>query len=56
VARIMMNMWANFAGTGDPGVPGLIEWPVWERNSDKYLYVHDALQVKTGYSGLAGQF
>ena len=45
-----MKMWAQFARTGDPNMKGLIEWPVWEQSSDKYLYVKDTLQVKTGYS------
>jgi para-nitrobenzyl esterase len=53
VSEMMMKMWAQFARTGDPNVEGLIEWPVWEQGSDKYLYVKDTLQVKTGYSRVA---
>jgi para-nitrobenzyl esterase len=47
VSEVMMKLWAQFARTGDPNIEGLIEWPVWEPNSDKYLYVKDTLQVKT---------
>jgi para-nitrobenzyl esterase len=54
VSEVMMNMWSQFARTGDPNVEGLIEWPVWKPSSDQYLYVKDTLQVRTGYSKVPG--
>jgi para-nitrobenzyl esterase len=54
VSEMMMKLWAQFARTGDPNIKGLIEWPVWEQSSDKYLYVKDTLQVKSGYSKVPG--
>ena len=52
VSEVMMNIWAQFARTGDPNVTDLAEWPVWEQESDRYLYVNDTVQVKSGYSKL----
>ncbi len=54
VAEMMMQMWSQFARTGDPNIKGFLEWPTWEPGSDKYLYVKDTLQVKTGYSKVPG--
>jgi para-nitrobenzyl esterase len=52
VAENIMKIWTNFARTGNPSVKGLIEWPAWDRNTDKYLLLTDPLQVKPGYSDL----
>ena len=48
----MQTIWTHFARTGNPSVKGLIEWPAWERTTDKYLLITDPLQVKHGYSDL----
>jgi carboxylesterase type B len=48
----MMNIWTQFARTGNPRVKGLIEWPAWNKESDQYLLISDGLQVKSGYSDL----
>ncbi len=53
VSEAMMRMWTQFARTGDPSVKGLIEWPAWDKATDRYLYIAEPLQVKSGYSGLA---
>jgi para-nitrobenzyl esterase len=53
VSEVMMKIWAQFARTGDPNINGLPEWPVWEKSSDKYLYVNDTLRIKSGYSRLS---
>jgi para-nitrobenzyl esterase len=50
VSEEMMQMWTAFARTGNPSVSGLIDWPEYEENTDKYLYIVDPLQVKTGFS------
>jgi para-nitrobenzyl esterase len=50
VSEEMMSMWTQFARTGDPSVEGLITWPAYEASTDKYLYIVDPLQVKSGFS------
>ena len=52
VAESIQTIWTRFARTGNPSVKGLIEWPAWDRETDKYLLITDPLQVKEGYSGL----
>jgi para-nitrobenzyl esterase len=52
VSEEMMQLWTAFAGTGNPNVPGLIDWPVYDPDTDKYLYIVDPLEVKTGFSKL----
>jgi para-nitrobenzyl esterase len=52
VAENIMAIWTNFARTGSPSVKGLIEWPAWDRTTDKYLLITDPLQIKDGYSDL----
>jgi para-nitrobenzyl esterase len=53
VSEYMMQMWTQFARTGNPSVKGLIYWPPWEPFTDKYLYIAEPLQVKLGYSKVA---
>jgi para-nitrobenzyl esterase len=50
VSEVMMTVWAQFARTGKPSVKGLIEWPARDKVSDRYLYITEPLQVKSGYS------
>jgi para-nitrobenzyl esterase len=52
ISEAMMKMWTQFARTGDPSISSNIKWPAWEQSSDVYLYVKDALQIKSGYSKL----
>jgi len=52
VAENMQTIWTHFARTGNPSVKGLIDWPAWERTTDKYLLITDPLQIKQGYSDL----
>jgi para-nitrobenzyl esterase len=53
VSEMMMKIWAQYARTGNPGVKSLVEWPVWEPDTDQYLYVSDSLQIKPGFSRVA---
>ena len=48
----MMTLWVHFARTGNPSVEGLIEWPAWDSDTDKYLVIDDPLEVKSGFSDL----
>ena len=50
VSEALMKMWTQFARTGDPNVEGIIEWPAYKKEEDKYLYVADPLEIKTGFS------
>ena len=49
----IMQMWTQFARTGNPSVPGLVEWPAYDATSDKYLALDMPLQVKSGFSLIA---
>jgi carboxylesterase type B len=51
----MMKTWTQFARTGNPNIAGMITWPAWQKRSDKYLYISERIQVKSGYSGIAQQ-
>jgi para-nitrobenzyl esterase len=52
VADNMMRMWTQFAKTGDPGIPGLVSWPAWEKSGDQYLLITESLKVRSKYSQL----
>ena len=53
VSENMMAMWTQFARAGDPNVNGLITWPAYDAAADKYLYIAEPLQLKTGFSKVA---
>jgi hypothetical protein len=48
VAQNTMKIWTQFAKTGKPSVPGLIEWPAYTKETDQYLVIGPKLEVKTG--------
>lgn len=48
VAKAMVSMWVQFARTGNPSVPGLIEWPPYDATADRYLRIGKPLEVRTG--------
>ena len=50
VSEAMMKMWTQFARTGDPNVEGMIQWPAYNKEDDKYMYIADPLEIKTGFS------
>jgi para-nitrobenzyl esterase len=50
VSENTMAMWAQFARIGNPSIKGLVSWPAWDSFSDKYLYIADPLQIKSGFS------
>ncbi len=53
ISENMMAIWAQFARTGNPNVKGLVPWPPYESATDRYLYISDPLQVKSGFSKVA---
>ena len=48
VADNVMAMWTSFAEDGDPSVPGLIDWPPYTRENDRYLDIGAELVVGKG--------
>lgn len=48
VANHTMALWKQFAKTGDPSVDGLIDWPAYTSDGDRYLDISAELKVKTG--------
>ena len=48
VAEWTLQMWAQFARTGDPSVQGLIEWPAYTEDNGTFLDIGGSLEVKTG--------
>jgi para-nitrobenzyl esterase len=53
ISESMMKIWAQFAKTGKPSVKGLIDWPAYEKTTDKYLYISNPLEIKDGFSKVA---
>jgi para-nitrobenzyl esterase len=50
VSEAMMGLWTGFARTGKPQAEGIPEWPAYSALDDRYMYVNQTLEVKTGYS------
>ena len=53
VFETMMNLWTNFAKTGNPSLKGVIDWPAWDTTTDRYLYIDESIEVKSGFSKVA---
>ena len=45
LSKSMMNYWVNFAKTGNPNGPGLLEWPAYKSESDLNLEFSDTLHT-----------
>jgi para-nitrobenzyl esterase len=52
VSEAMMKMWTRFALTGDPNIEGMIQWPAYNKEEDKYMYFADPLEIKAGFSNI----
>jgi hypothetical protein len=37
---------------GNPSKKGIIEWLAWDKVDDRYLYVAETIEVKSGHSDL----
>ena len=48
VADQASKIWAQFAKTGDPSVPGLVQWPKYTEATNAYLDIGAPLEVKRG--------
>jgi para-nitrobenzyl esterase len=53
VSEAMMAMWTQFAKMGNPSIKGLIDWKAWQPDTDRYLYIAEPLQVRSGFSKIA---
>ena len=53
VSETMMNVWTNFAKTGDPNIKGLVEWQPYDESTDRYLYITEKLEMRSGFSRVA---
>jgi para-nitrobenzyl esterase len=53
VSDAMVDIWTQFARTGNPSIKGLVEWPAWDQVTDQYLYISEALEIRSGYSDLS---
>jgi para-nitrobenzyl esterase len=51
VASETAQVWAQFARTSNPSVPGLIEWPAYTEENNTYLDIGAPLTVKTNVQG-----
>ena len=50
VAETAMTLWSNFAKTGDPSIPGVLEWIPYTSDNDLYLELGVAPEMKEGQS------
>ncbi|MEH6389917.1 carboxylesterase/lipase family protein [Pseudomonas profundi] len=48
VIERMLMIWTNFAKTGDPGIPGEIDYPEYEAQAQQYVELSDVAEVKSG--------
>ena len=47
---LMAALWTQFARTGDPSLPGVVEWPTFGVATEEYLYVGDPVQARGRFS------
>lgn len=52
VVNTVMTLWANFAKTGDPSIPGIVEWTPYTRDNDLYLEIGVTPEMRVGQSEL----
>jgi para-nitrobenzyl esterase len=52
LAERMKKMWVQFAATGNPSLPGVVDWQPYEAERESYLDLDLPLAVKPGFSKL----
>lgn len=50
VTERMLTIWSNFAKTGDPSIPGEINYPLYDAASESYVESSASAELKTGLS------
>ncbi|XP_032436801.1 fatty acyl-CoA hydrolase precursor, medium chain-like [Xiphophorus hellerii] len=45
-SRTMMSYWGSFARTGSPNGPGLVNWPLYDRQKQEYMELGQTQSVK----------
>uniref|UniRef100_A0A3P9Q444 Carboxylesterase type B domain-containing protein n=1 Tax=Poecilia reticulata TaxID=8081 RepID=A0A3P9Q444_POERE len=45
-SRTMMSYWASFARTGSPNGPGLVNWPLFDKQKQEYMELGQTQTVK----------
>jgi para-nitrobenzyl esterase len=53
LAERMKKIWVQFAATGNPSLPGVVDWTAYEPQREAYLEIDLPLAVKRGYSRLS---
>ena len=53
VSEAMMNLWSSFAKTGQPKAHGVPDWPQYSTESDRYLYIGEKFEIRSGFSRVA---
>ena len=51
-AQNSMAIWTRFARTGDPSVPGLVDWPAFTPASDAYVELGATPVIQSGFSSV----
>lgn len=52
VIERFMTMWTNFAKTGDPSIPGVLEFPLYDSQAQRYVELDADTTVKTDISSV----
>jgi para-nitrobenzyl esterase len=48
LAKVMSGYWVQFAATGNPNMPGAVEWPVYDSSNDQHLVFGEVIKVDQG--------
>ena len=51
LAAAMSTYWVNFARSGNPNGSGLLEWPVYNRDTESYLELGATIAARTQLLG-----
>ncbi|WGK60665.1 carboxylesterase family protein [Halopseudomonas sp. SMJS2] len=46
VIERMLTIWTNFAKTGDPSIPGELDYPLYDGQTQRYVELSDQAEVK----------
>ena len=44
----MSSYWVQFAATGNPNKPGMVEWPAYDPKTDPYIEFGEVIKVDHG--------